>query len=279
MALSGINQINCGPTGYQNLSIRIKIAQPQTPPEKVTLTLYSIADANYYQYDLTPELSDTSKMGIWNNLTIPVGQGNWQSSGSPQWSNITALKLDFTFPTNSNVTLRIAGLFFRGIYQNLIEYLGNTMFTVQVLQIVFMQFLFEWLIFAAILYIVIKLLKGNITWKPLFVAISFALIVLAIQSLINIAATLTLPTIYSPVEGYIFTEAIAINEAFVAATTTFAVIRLVALIAMYTWVGILGALIVRSLLPEFSRSKSALVSSASLIATIIIAVYFLGISI
>ena len=155
IALSGFNQVDCGPTGFQNLSMRIKIVAPQASPEKVTLTLYSLSDANYFQYDLTSDFSNSSANILWNNLTVPVGSGNWQNSGAPQWQNITALKFDFAFSASSNITVRMEGLFFRGVYETPIQ-TDSTGFLIYVLQLVFPQFLFEWLILTGLLYIVIK---------------------------------------------------------------------------------------------------------------------------
>jgi hypothetical protein len=44
--------VNCGPDGFQNLSFRVKMVEPNFVPDSVTLTLYSLADANYFTYDL-----------------------------------------------------------------------------------------------------------------------------------------------------------------------------------------------------------------------------------
>jgi hypothetical protein len=259
--------------------MRIKIVQPQTPLERVTLTLYSLADANYFQYDLTPDLSNSLTVGIWNNLTVPVGHGNWQSAGTPQWSNITSLKLDFVFPSSSNVTLRVAGLFFRGVYETPIH-TDSTGFLIYVLQLVIPQFLFEWLILTGLLYIIIKGLKGTLTWKPLFVAVGFALIVIVAQTLLNIAATAALPAYnYYPVElmTAVPGEAQAIANAITSTTATYSSILVVLQLATYVWISAVNAIVVRALIPEFSWSKSALTSAVSLVVTIILLSLLIGV--
>ncbi len=270
--LSGIDQVNCGSTGYPNMSMRIKLVQPQASPEKVTLTLYSLGEGNYFQYDLTSDFSSATA-DVWNNFTIPVGSGNWQSSGDAKWENITALKLDFTFSTSSDITVRVQGLFFRGTYLNLIE--SDSMgFLILALPQAFTSFMFEWLVFTALLFIMIKVFKGNVVWKPLFIAVGFALIVMIAQSLVNTAAATTLPQIYYPVESAslanIAGEAQAITNAIATQAATFSTISAVMLLATYAWTAALGVFIVRSLLPEFAWSKSIMISSASLVGTIIL---------
>lgn len=279
MTLSGIDQVNCGPMGYPNMSMRIKLVQPQAIPEKVTLTLYSLGEGNYFQYDVTSDFS-SSTTDVWNNFTIPVGSGNWQSAGDAKWENITTLKLDFTFSSNSDITVRVAGLFFRGIYLNPIE-AGSTGFLIFALQQGFMTFLFEWLVFTALLYIFIKVFKGSVVWKTLFIAVGFALIVLLIQTLVNIAATTTLPQVFYPAESAnlanIAGDAQAINNVIAAQMSTFSTVYSAMLLATYVWTTALGVFIIRSLLPEFNWSKSIMVSSASLVGTIILLGLLLGI--
>ena len=279
IALSGINQVDCGPTGFQNLSMRIKIVAPQASPEKVTLTLYSLSDANYFQYDLTSNFSNSSAISLWNNLTVPVGSGNWQNSGAPQWQNITALKFDFAFSASSNITVRMEGLFFRGVYETPIQ-TDSTGFLIYVLQLVIPQFLFEWLILTGLLYIVIKGLKGTLTWKPLFVAVGFALIVIVAQTLLNIAATAALPAHnYYPVElmTAVPGEAQAIANAITSTTATYSTILVVLQLATYVWISAVNAIVVRALIPEFSWSKSALASAVSLVVTIILLSLLIGV--
>lgn len=279
MTLSGIDQVNCGPMGYPNMSMRIKLVQPQAIPEKVTLTLYSLGEGNYFQYDLTSGFA-SSTTDVWNNFTLPVGSGNWQSTGDAKWENITAINLDFTFSSNSDITVRVAGLFFRGIYQNPIDSSGAG-FLIFALQQGFMTFLFEWLVFTALLYIFIKVFKGTVVWKTLFVAVGFALIVLLIQTLVNLAVTTTLPQVYYPVESSslanIAGDAQAINSVITAQLATFSTIYSVMLLITYVWTAALAVFIIRSLLPEFSWSKSIMVSSAALVGTIILLGLLLGI--
>jgi len=279
------DSVNCNSTGFQNVSMRIKIVEPNIAPEKATLYLYSL-NASSFQYDLTQNLSNSAS--VWNNLTVPVGSGNWLSNGNPNWQNITGLKLDLAFSTNSSISLRVQGVFFRGIYETPME-TNSTAFLITVLQLALMQFLFEWVILTALIYVMIKGLKGTVIWKPLFVAVGFALVVTIIQTLITIAATTTLQPVYYPIEflANVPVEAQSINNAFSANTATFSLIGSVFQILTYFWTIILGAIITRTItaptgeglptVPQFSWGKSILVSGASLFLTIIIMGLLIGI--
>ncbi len=100
----------------------IKQVAPSSMPQSATLTLYSINDTNFYTYDLTSSLN-TATVNTWNNLTIPLGPNasGWAITGTPSWGNITALQLSLTYPANSNITVRIGALFFRGQYQTPVQ--------------------------------------------------------------------------------------------------------------------------------------------------------------
>ena len=162
-ALSNAFNVDCSaPSGFQNLSMTIKQVQPQVAPQSATLTLYSLSDSNYYKYDLTSSLSNASAIGLWNNLTIPVGPNaqGWTSSGSPSWGNVTALQLNFNYPANSNITIRIGALFFRGQYQTPIQY-NSTGLLLQFLQAFSLQFILGWFLLTGLIYLFFKGLKSQ----------------------------------------------------------------------------------------------------------------------
>ncbi len=105
-ALGNLFNVDCSTSGFQNLSITLKQLQPQAvAPQNATITLYSLGDTDSYQFDLTPQLSNNSILGQWNNLTLTLGPNSagWIPNGNPTWNNITSLKLDFTYPSNTNV--------------------------------------------------------------------------------------------------------------------------------------------------------------------------------
>ncbi len=273
LALPRFTAVECSPTAFQNLSMRVEQAGLQTVPSKVILTLYSISDANIYQTDLTSYFSNSSLIGSWNNITIAVGPdaANWRSSGSPLWANITGLRLDFTYPSNNNVTLRMTGLFFRGEFKTF-EQVSVGGLAITILEQTVLSFVFEWLFLTAVAYVLIKVLKGTVVWKPLFVAFGLVLVVTAIQAAISIAATQTLPVVHSPIElqAGLPVEFEAINAAIAAQTATYTLITGVVQLITYVWIVGLGVFVVRAVQPEFSASKSIAISAAAFIITIIL---------
>jgi len=272
LALGNFDSVQCGLDSFQNLSMRIKIAEPTAIPTKVTLTLYSLTDANYFQHDLTSSFSGSSA-DVWNNLTIAVGSeaSGWQSNGNPTWENITSLKLDFTFSSSSDITLRLDGLFFRGFYQSPMQS-DSSGFIIYVLQQALFQFIFQWLLFTGLMYVIIKGLKGTVIWRPLFIAVGFALIVSVVQSVIGIVATTALPNLYYPTEFLtgLSGEAQIISDSIIATTATYTTITAAIQLVTYGWLAALGALIVRTLIPEFTWSKSILTSAAAIVVTVLL---------
>ena len=139
------SQVDCGANGFAEVFFRVKIVTPDAKPENVTLTLYSLTNSSFFYYDLTSAFS-SSVVNVWNNISVPVGSGDWLSSGSANWENITGLKLDFAWSSDSDIDLRLDGLFFRGKFETQIElvggivpYLANSAFSG------IASFLFEWL--------------------------------------------------------------------------------------------------------------------------------------
>ena len=291
--------VNCGADGFKNLSLRVKIVSPDTIPRNVTLYLYSLSPAINFAYDLTGAFSNSSA-NVWNNITVPVGSGDWRSSGSAAtWDNITGLKMDFAWTSSSKIDLRVDGLFFRGIYKGALDVYGSSVLISSALNSV-TPFLFQWLLLTALIYLLIKGLKGNVVWKPVMVAVGFALVTLVVQSLIMLAAYTTLSNVNYPLEIL----ANVPGESTVAYQTVQDTIGQVLLVgstvqvAVWVWIFALGTFTTRAVtsvvpasplgstqaegegvtgFPQFGWLKCMLVSIASLAITITI-LGFLGIS-
>jgi hypothetical protein len=298
-ALSDIFNVNCSaPSGFENLSMTVKLVQPAVAPQSATLTLYSVNDSNYYQYDLTSALSNTAEIGVWNNLTIPVGQTaqGWTSGGSPSWSTVTALQLTFNYPANSNITIRIGALFFRGQYQTPAQY-NSSGLLLQFLQAYALQFILGWFLITGFIYLFFKGFKASIVWKPLFIAVAFALFVLVIRALVNLIAAATLPTLYYPYDvslgvrfdaygaiyypsqaaGALSAQSQAIFNSINSATANFRFITSAMFVVAYVWIGALCTIIVGTLKPEFSLLKRVVISAVAVGVTILLLLLLVGI--
>ena len=122
-------------------------------------------------------------VNVWNNITLEVGNGNWISVGNANWENITGLSLTFKWSNNSNIDVLIDGLFFRGIFKNQLELYGDLTY-----------------IGNSAINGLIKGLKGNVIWRPLMIAIGYALVALVIQAFIVAVVYTTLPNLHYPLE-------------------------------------------------------------------------------
>lgn len=293
MALTTLDgSVNCGANGFKNLSFRVKMVQPAEKPSEVNLFLYSLSDSNFFAYDLTSEFSN-STVNIWNNLTIPVGSGDWAISGTPNWENITSLQLVFTWGSASNIDLLVDGLFFRGLYADPLVVYGSSYLLSSALAVV-TQFLFQWLILTALIYLLIKGLKGTVVWKPLMVAVGVTLTILVVQALLLIAVYSTLPNIYYQIDvlaGVPGAESTAAYQAILDAVAPVSFIAGIIQIAILIWNVALGTFIVRAVtsvapptLDEnapavaqpLSWARCFMVSVASVLLTLII-LFFIGV--
>jgi hypothetical protein len=271
LVLSDLNgSVNCGVDGFKNISLRVKLVTPDAKPESVTLRLYSLSDSNFFSYDLT-SLFSSSAVKVWNNMTLPVGSGaGWSSSNTAaSWENITSLKMDFTWSTNSSIDLLVDGLFFRGIFKNPIDVYGSEYVLFNFALNVSMQFLLQWLLLTGLMYVIIKGLKGKVTWRPLMVAVGFALITMVIQSVILVAAYMTLPNLHYPVEvlAGLPGEFDVAYQPILNAIATVSLVSGIIQIAIYVWTITLGAIITRNI-TEFGWTKSIIVSAVSFVITV-----------
>jgi hypothetical protein len=273
---------------------------PDVKPENVSIYLYSLSGSNFY-YDLTQTFA-SSDVNVWNNITLTVGSGDWLSNGNPSWENITGLKMEFTWPSNSSITLRIDGLFFRGTFKDPFELYGISYIATSALNAI-APFLFEWLILTGLMYLLIKGLKGNVIWRPLMVAVGFALVITVIQALILAVVYTSLPNLFYPLEVLAGTPG-EFDVAYQVILDKIAFVTLVGgilQVAIYVWTVALGAFITRAITGDkkiaeqlsmgkvtsdttissdvtaFSWMKCLLVSGASLLLTIIILGFILGI--
>ena len=295
-ALGNVSNVDCSPNGFQNLSISLKLVQPQVAPQNVTLTLYSLGVSDLYQFNMAPLLSNATN-GEWTNLTIPLGPNaaSWTTKGVPTWSNITSLQMDFAYSSNSNITVRIGALFFHGEYLTPIQY-NSTGILLQFLQLFSLQFIFAWFILTGIIYLVCRLQKSPLLWKPLFTAIGFAMVIMVIRALVNLAATLTLPTVYYPYDlslgarfdpyaalyypadalGSLPAMSHTIFNSIDSATQAFRDIVSGMFIVSYVWLGAVVAFAIGELKPEFSTIKKIALSAGSVSIVILLLIFLVG---
>ena len=296
IALTNTSNVDCTAEGFQNLSIAIKLISPTIAPSNVTLILYSLSDNNYYTYDLTSTLSNADAVNQWGNLTVPLGPdvADWKETGHPSWQNITSLTLQLNYPSNQDVTVRVGALFFRGDYIQPLQ--ENALGFIYTFILEFsLQFLASWLVLSAMVFVIFKALKANVVWKPIFVAAGFALIVMVIRAVINLAATATLPELYFPYDGALgvvydpfgslytpatialpVAESATAMSSVIASMTVFKTMIATMFVVSYVWLGGLTTLAVKELKPEYTTIKCVMIAALSVAVTILVLWLFIG---
>jgi hypothetical protein len=277
MQLQGIGSVDCSPPdGYNETSFRIKWISPTEKPQNVTVQMYSANSSNFFYTSLANDFSNAT-YNIWNNLTIPLATQEWlNNSQNADWSNITGMTLNFTWPSSSNITVLIDGLFFHGIFKSLIQTNG-TSYLLNYGLFAVTQFVISWVLLSGLLYIISKGLGGKIVWRPLLIAVGFILITIFVQALINTVAYLSLPTIYYPfsyVAG-VSGEGQAAYDTIVAQTQVVSTISGYLQIVIYIWTIALASIAVH-LLSGLSWTKSILTGAIAYLVTLLIEGFLLG---
>lgn len=279
MRLDNIGSLNCSdPEGYKNMSFRIKWIHPSaTSPNNASLYLYS--SPNHFYCNLTGSFTQSIN-DAWNNLTISIGSESecWRSNNIAEadWSNITGLKFEFMWPTRSDLTVRIDGLFFRGVFKPFMESAGSA-YLFNFPLVAFMQFTIKWVFLAGLLYVLVKVFGGKAVWKPLLTLAGFSLITLFMQTMVNVAAYATLPALHYPIEilGGVPGEAEAAFKPISEATQFVSQITSYIQIVVHMWTIALCAIAMR-LLFEFSWMKNVLISSLAYVLSLLAMSFIMG---
>jgi len=280
MQLNFNESIVCsGARGFKNVSFRIKIIYPNTT-ELLNATLYLFSnETDYFQHDLATASLPSSDV-VWNNLNISLGHENdseWIRNGDAEWSNITSLKFEFMWSENANLTVRVDGLFFRGVFKSIIDTVGASNYLLGVSLSAFMQFTITWVFLGGLIFLISKALGAKLVWKAALIVIGFALITMFIQATINTVTAVTLPTLYRPLEffgGAGEEGEIARNIIFEKIMLTSQVNEIVQ-IALLVWTVVLCVIAVRSL-TEFSWDKSILIAVVAYFVSMIAASFIIS---
>ena len=146
-------------------------------------------------------------------------------------------------------------------------------------------------------YIFFKGLKTNVTWKPIFIALAFALFIMVIRAAVNLVAALASPVVYYPYDislgvrfdayGTVFYPSEAVHVLTAQSQAAFSNINALTsglrfvtsamFIVSYVWLGALGTIIVGTLQPEFSMIKRLIISGVSIGVTLLLLLLLVGI--
>ncbi|MFW6111050.1 MAG: hypothetical protein ACOC6H_03335 [Thermoproteota archaeon] len=278
MQLNLPEPVNCtGDGGYNNLSFRIKVASSRINEwENAVLKVHS-GDGNYYQYPLAEELTPI-QMGVWHNLTVPLGSetSSWErSSDQADWENLTGIEFELKWTQNNNATLRLDGLFFRGTYRSEVENAPSYILNSAISS--FMQFTIRWITLGGIIYLLTKAVGDRLVWRRLLIVLGFTLIPLVIQVLVNTALYTTLPKLYYPLEYFTGNSAEfeSARAAILEQTQFVSQISSYIQIGISMWIIGLSAIALRSL-KEYSWVKGISFSISAYFASLLIERLLLG---
>lgn len=268
MQLSNIGPVNCtGSKGYRNVSFRIKQIDPEVTPENVTFYLFS-ASPSFFYYNFTHGFSN-STIDVWSNFTIPLETADWlKSSTDADWGNITGLRLEFAWPENSNITLLIDGLFFRGVFKLFTENDVSLILNVSMRGLT--QFVIRWVILGGLIFLMIKGLGGKSVWKPALIVVGFALVTMCMQAVISLIVFANLRPLYYPFEfvGGVKGESEVAYNKILEETWLYSQVYGYLQIIVYAWTIVLCSIAVR-LLTEFSWTKTVLIASVAYFVSIL----------
>jgi hypothetical protein len=158
-----------------------------------------------------------------------------------------------------------------------------------------LQFLATWLILSIMIYALFRALKAQVLWKPIFVAAGFAIVVMVIRAVVNIAAAATLPNLYFSFDAALgvmynsfgaiyypsqFLLPVAASAAQISSITasmaTFNAIVTAMFVISYVWLGALMGIAVKEMKPEFSFAKCLMIAALSVAITLLILWLFIG---
>jgi hypothetical protein len=271
MGLKINGSLNCvEPYNYTNLTFRIKIVEPAGKPENMSIYIFSEnATDKYFNYSLP---SGDVKINVWDNKTIPLNA--FTKVGDADWQNITGLRFELMWGSSKNITVLIDGVFFHGAYKSLLE-MNGSMIIVNSIISGFMQFTIQWVFLGIILYLFLKLFRGQPVWKTILTISGFVLITFFIQNLILTGVVLAYPEMHLSLE----TLGGVSGEGWTADAQNFMSIITVKYdildrIVYYVWIVALCSIAVH-LLFEFPWTKSISVSLLSSIVSMLAFRFFI----
>jgi len=277
MQLNASSSLKCSdPDGYKSLSFRVKWIEPAANPSNVSLYMFSATPQDTFYQNITDRLNQT---GVWNNLTIGLGHesGDWTQIGGADWGNITSLEFEFTWPTDSNITLLIDGIFFHDLYKSEIEIASGLLVsaTNPFSPInAFMQFVIQWVILGGLLYIIPKMFRVKTVWKLLLIIAGFVLITYVMRMIFFTIVYVASPEIRYPLEylgGVPGEWETASDLLFQAMSTTYQIMWYIDKL-VWAWTVALCTIALRSIF-TLSWVKSVLISISSYAFYIILLIF------
>jgi hypothetical protein len=264
--------VNCeGSEGYKNVSFRMKqLYSNAVSLSNASLYLFS-SPSDYFYYNLTNRLISVNN-ATWYNFTLGTGEGSEPTASSlnASWNHITGLRFELMWSQNTNVSILLDGLVFRGFYKAYLQPISD--YIPAFLSMAIARFVITWVSLGGLLYVMIRGLGAKPVWKIMLIVAGFCLIPMFLHALVEIVAYSTVSNLYFPVEYFNGIEA----ESQIASQNISDKVWVVSLIdqyaqlAMLMWTVGLCAIATRES-TEFSWLKSLMIAVSASVASIFIA--------
>jgi len=202
MRLNTSDPIDCSdPEGFKTLTFRAKWNSTNQAKPNATVYMYSVLQTDYFYTESPVTLTEADK-NVWEKIQVPLGSDSmiWKAVGAnAHWNNINSLELIFTWPSSSNVTLLIDGLFLHGIFKPAIEVAGEYLLDYPLTAL--MQFILQWVILGGSLFIFSRMFGVKAVWKVFLIIAGFVLITLFVQMVLAAAVSAALPELHYSLEA------------------------------------------------------------------------------
>jgi hypothetical protein len=196
--------INChGNSGFK--TFYYKLWYNSTLAQKVSNATFRFVssnnESNYFQFDLLSNTRYLNNSATWIDANVTVGESasNWTSAGSPSWASITGIEFRLGFPKNDNLSIQLNDLNFGGKYKPLYDVVGFANWLFLTLGSSVLDILLRWLIFAALLWLTIKVFHAEGSpFRTLMIIVGCTFAIMFVYLPVEMLSVSQLPVLYFP---------------------------------------------------------------------------------
>lgn len=239
------------------------------------LKLYSLKnESRYFEFDLLSNDRYLGPNAVWVDANISLSDSGWVPINSPDWSNITGIEFRLGFSNATELTLRLNDLHFGGKYESYVSIIGSTaLLTGEIIDLT-VDTLLYWTIFAAMVWLTLKVFKAESSLKTLMIFIGYVFVVAFVREPLNMLLISQLPLVYFPFSATVFlnpqllsTKEIETAPDLIASiydknwlpTAVYPILNIVIPVLFAAWTIALVVIVVKTL-HGFSWGKAALIA-------------------
>jgi hypothetical protein len=169
------------------------------------LRLYSLKnESRYFEFNLLSNEKYLGPNAMWIDANVSLSDSGWVPVNSPDWSNITGIEFRLGFSNATALTLRLNDLHFGGKYESYVSIIGSTaLLTGEIIDLT-VDTLLYWTIFAAMVWLSLKVFSGESSLKTLMIVIGYVFVVAFVREPLNMLLISQLPIVYFPFSATVF---------------------------------------------------------------------------